>query len=50
LKQGKQRRRKSNEPFLLRSLLLIFFPELAEGLPEETKVLFKEVQGFLPES
>jgi hypothetical protein len=49
-KQGKQRKRKSNQPFLLRSLLLIFFSKLAEGLPEETNVLFKEVQGFLPES
>jgi hypothetical protein len=29
---------------------LIFFPKLAEGLPEETNVLFKEVQGFLLES
>jgi hypothetical protein len=35
---------------LLKLLLLIFFLELAEGLPKETKVLFKEVQGFLPES
>jgi hypothetical protein len=31
-------------------LLLIFFPELAEGLPEETKAFFKEVQGLSPES
>jgi hypothetical protein len=29
---------------------MIFFPKLAEGLPEETKVFFEEVQGFFPES
>jgi hypothetical protein len=29
---------------------LIFFPELAEGLPEETKAFFVEVQGLFPES
>jgi hypothetical protein len=49
-KQGERRKRKSNEPVLLKLVLLIFFLELVEGLPEETKVLFKEVQGFLPES
>jgi hypothetical protein len=45
-----KRTRKSNGPFLLRSLAVTLFPELAEGLSKETEVFFEEVQCPFPES